>query len=103
MGPSLVTAGRQQDLKLGGKKKTPDAKEGLLFISTFDSHCRHIAVSKELPLGSASMPPAGAQHQKASPRPLGSASFVLTLPASHKILSRGRSPGDKPKENNVSR
>ena len=44
VGPSLVTAGRPQDLKLGGKKETQDPKEGILFISTFDLDCRHIAL-----------------------------------------------------------
>ena len=86
------------------EKKNPRCQRG----NSFYKHLwfglqAHRSVSKEVPLGSASMPPVGGQHQKASHRPLGSASFVLTLPASHKIVSRGRSPGDKPKENNVSR
>lgn len=34
MGPSLMTARRQQDLELGRGKKNPDPKEGILFIST---------------------------------------------------------------------
>lgn len=42
MSPSLVTAGRQQDLSGEGKNSAP--KEGILFINTFDLGCRHTAL-----------------------------------------------------------
>lgn len=93
----------RKQMKVGRKKRNSRPKRGNSFISTFDLDCRYtLLFQREVSLVSASMP-GGGQHQKASHRPLGSVSFVLTLPASHKIVSRGGSPSDKPKENNMSR
>lgn len=70
-----MTAGRQQDRSW--KEKNPDPKEGILFISTFDLDGGHsCSVSKEVLLGSASMPPAGGQDQQASRRPLSAVCFL---------------------------
>lgn len=104
VGPSLVTAGRQRDLELGGKRNLAP-KAGILFISTFDLDCGNIALFQRKCRWA--QPQCLRQVARTS-RPLTGhwvlfVSSVLTLPVSYKIVSRGRSPSDKPEENSVSK